>query len=91
MKRKKDGFTDEETLELLSVMRKTSCYELFGAAAEKWHIPAPRKEDDFRTYLRSGDMPHYVRDFVREHKQEIQKSCNPRFPFNDTLPPSWSA
>ena len=91
LKRKKEGFTDEEILEMLSVMRKTSCYELFGEAAEKWRVPAPRKEDDFKIYLKNGDMPHYVRDFVREHRQEVQKSIKPRFPFNDSLPPSWSA
>ena len=87
----KEPFTDQFCLERLAVMRGVGEYEIFNQAANKWHVRDPKKEDDFKTYLMRGHIPHYVRDFVREHKNEIEKSCSPHFPPGDSLPPSWPA
>ncbi len=87
----KEQYTDRFCLERLAVMRGVGEYEIFREAARKWSVPEPKKEDDFKTYLKRGDIPYYVRDFVREHRREIEKSCETKYPFDDGLPPSWSA
>lgn len=87
----KEPFTDQFCLERLAVMRGVGEYEIFKEASERWRVPEPKKENDFKAYLKRGEIPYYVRDFVREHRQEIEKSCDTKFPFDDGLPPSWSA
>lgn len=63
--------TDEEYLAAAARSRSTSEYDLFHAAAGTWHITARQVEDDFRRYVTEGDMPHYVRDYVRRMREEM--------------------
>jgi hypothetical protein len=53
---------------LFNIARKKSCseYDIFVMAAEAWRFSKYKIENDFREYLRSQHIPHYVKDFVRK-------------------------
>jgi hypothetical protein len=68
---KKNLFSDEVSLEKLAKLYEVSEYVLFCVAADQWHISEKQKEAAFKAYLKHGEIPHYVRDFVRHHKKEI--------------------
>jgi hypothetical protein len=58
-----------EDYQLSSVAFETgsSAYELFTRAGETWEIPAEKINDDFKSYLKKGILPHYVRAYLRGH------------------------
>jgi hypothetical protein len=64
-------FSDEVSLEKLAKIYGISEYVLFCVAADQWHISEKQRESAFKAYLKHGEIPHYVRDFVRHHKKEI--------------------
>jgi hypothetical protein len=53
---------------LYNIAREKSCseYDIFVMAAEAWRFSKYKIENDFREYLRSQHIPHYVKDFVRK-------------------------
>lgn len=57
---------------LFSLARKRECseYDLFVQAAERWNIAAVFVSRDFKKYLQTLEVPHYVRDFVRSEYDE---------------------
>ena len=57
--------TDEERLSILARLRETSEYALFYMAADGWSVAGTQVEDDFKTFLNGGFLPHYVRDYLR--------------------------
>ncbi len=63
--------SDEEYLAAMARSRSTSEYDMFHVAAETWHIAATQVEDDFNRYVTEGDMPHYVRDYVRRMRKDL--------------------
>jgi len=69
--------TDEEYLAHIARSRSTSEYDLFHVAAGTWHIAARQVEDDFKRYVTEGQMPHYVRDYVRRMREEIGELDEP--------------
>ena len=62
--------TDEEVLSRLARDNGISEYEIFHLAADGWSVGRSRVEDHFKGYLRRGDLPHYVRDYLRRHRQD---------------------
>ena len=83
--------SDEACLEKMSRIYGISEYMVFLAAATQWHISEKQTQSAFKNYLRRGDMPYYVRDFLRQHKHEIEKSGYFIFPFKNHQPPPGSA
>jgi hypothetical protein len=69
-------FSDEERLAILARRRAISEYAVFHLAAAGWTVPGTRVEADFKTYLRKGDLPHYVRDYLRR-QPAATPSSNP--------------
>lgn len=56
-------------IELLSyIARKKECseYDIFVMAAEVWRFSRRKIENDFKEYLISQHIPHYVKDFVKK-------------------------
>ena len=74
--------TDEMFLSRMALSQGTSEYRLFHAAATTWNVSGPRIEDDFKTFVTEGHMPHYVRDYVRrERKKRLpQSDCGTHCP-----------
>lgn len=58
--------TDEERLWNHARNHGISEYEVFKHAAERWAIGPQTAETDFNDYLKTGMMPHYVRDYLRK-------------------------
>ncbi len=82
--------TDTQCLARLALIRNSSEYDIFHAAAQDYHIPDHRPDRDFRTYVQKGDLPYYVRDYVRKRRSEIDPDYQPPHRTGG-LPPSWSA
>ena len=57
---------DATRLSLMAFEREESVFDLFVAAGRTWSFSNAKIEDDFNSYLRQGDIPHYVRRYVRE-------------------------
>ena len=57
--------TDEEVLAHHARQNALSEYDVFHIAASRWSVSRNRAEEDFRTYLQRGMLPHYVRDYLR--------------------------
>ena len=83
--------SDEERLAAMAADRKCSEFDLFRLAGRQWQITAARVDDDFRTYLTRGQMPHYVRDFIRKNKPRTDGPDRDITSPGGDLPPSWSA
>jgi len=64
-----DAAGDESELANRAFSSGNSVYELFRAAGPKWNVAAHQIDKDFRRYLQRGDIPHYVRDHLRQHRQ----------------------
>ncbi|HSO18641.1 MAG TPA: hypothetical protein VLT88_04250, partial [Desulfosarcina sp.] len=61
-----DAAGDEKDLADAAFAGGCSTYDLFRQAGGKWNFSDARIEADFRTYLNAGDIPGYVRLFLRE-------------------------
>lgn len=61
--------SDEEFLMMLARKNQCSEYDLFHRSAAQWNISNKIIiEKDFKGYLIEGDMPYYVKDFVRKER-----------------------
>ena len=56
---------DATRLSLLAFERRTSVYSLFKEAGRAWSFSTFKIEQDFNSYLREGDIPHYVGRYLR--------------------------
>lgn len=86
--KKKNPLTDEACLGLLAKKYGISEYVIFLVAAQKWNISEKRANLAFRTYLKTEVLPYYVRDFVRQHKYEVENYQQPYLPFRNNQPPA---
>jgi hypothetical protein len=68
---RKKPFTDDEYLWRMARTRGCSEYDIFKISADQWHLSGLQADNDFKTYLRNLQMPHYVRDYIRKNKSEI--------------------
>ena len=64
-----DAVGDDPDLTNLAFSSGRSAYEVFQAAGPRWNVASRQIDTDFRTYLKDGSMPHYVRDYLRRHRQ----------------------
>ncbi|MFO8086064.1 MAG: hypothetical protein R6U27_17275 [Desulfobacterales bacterium] len=71
-KKKKSVLTDETRLENLSKRYGVSEYAFFLIAADQWRISEKQAKAAFKTYLKNGHIPYYVRDFLRHHPHETE-------------------
>ncbi len=62
------SLTDSEALFLLARTTETSEFEQFRYALKRWRLPEDRVENDFNRYLLEGELPYYVRDYLRKAK-----------------------
>ena len=83
--------TDEEYLARLALAQQCSEHDLFHEYGREWHLPTTRIEEDFKAYLRTHHLPHYVRDCIRKARQNWDPSKTPSHTPGGKLPPSWSA
>ena len=60
--------TDEERLWNHARNQGISEHEVFKRAAAGWSRGPQTADADFNAYLKTGDLPHYVRDYLRKLK-----------------------
>ena len=82
---------DAEYLAQIAMQHKCSEYDLFHECGRNWNLGTSRIEEDFETYLRNYDIPHYVRDFIRKKRNMAEDTDPPPRDPGGKLPPSWSA
>ncbi len=70
--------SDATRLSLLAFERRTSVYSLFKEAGKTWSFSTFKIEQDFNSYLREGDIPHYVGRYLR-------REAPPRPSYQSTL------
>ena len=86
--KKKHPLTDEACLELLAKKYGLSEFALFLQAAQNWDISERQARRNFKMYLTNGDIPYYVRDFIRQHKHEVDNIDQTLLPFRNDQPPA---
>lgn len=65
--------TKEEAERLFELARRLNCseFDIFQTSGQKWSIPDKRVKRDFKRYLHYGEIPFYVRDYLRAaHRTE---------------------
>ncbi|MEJ2184007.1 MAG: hypothetical protein P8Y66_10885 [Nitrospirota bacterium] len=65
-RRKHSRKTDVERLYEAARRENLSEYEIFVGTGKKWNIPEARAREDFKHYLFHGEIPFYVRDYLRD-------------------------
>lgn len=58
--------SDEEIITHHARSEGISELAVFQRAAKAWSVAASQAEEDFNTYLTRGELPHYVRDYIRK-------------------------
>jgi hypothetical protein len=64
---KKAFISNDEFLASLAIVRKCSVYDLFVRSGEEWRFSTSKIETDFKTYIRAGNIPHYVVNYVKKN------------------------
>ena len=68
---RKRPLTEDELLSRLAKMKGKSEYEVFFLAAESWRRTTVQIEADFKRFLLDGQIPYYVKDYVRKGKGDL--------------------
>jgi hypothetical protein len=79
--------SDEEALSLLAFQLECSVFDLFMKAGEHWSFSRAKIDADFNSYIRQGDIPHYLSTYVRQHAHPRRTYQDKLFTGNK-LPPS---
>ena len=80
--------SDEDYLVNLTLKRGMSAYEIFHIAGKPWNQPESKIEENCIYYLKSGDIPHYVRDYVRKNIESNDFDFDLILHSGGSLPPS---
>ena len=83
--------SDEECLLHLARLNGCSEFDLFQKAAVFWTVAGPQVEEDFRDYLLRGELPHYVRDFIRKNPLDREQVQMLIYNSGGIFYPSWKA
>ena len=64
-----------------------SVYDLFERANQDWHFSQNKIENDFKNYLNGGDIPGYVRLYIKlQPKNKFDRTYN-KLIFSGGRPP----
>ncbi len=68
---RKKPLSDYEILAILARVMGCSEYDIFEEAAKFWNISSDKVQSDFKSYLLTDHIPHYVLDFLRKYGNDI--------------------
>ncbi len=72
--------TDEEILSSFARSREISEFAVFEMASKDWSVHPSKIEEDFADYLKDEILPHYLRDFIRRLRKELDlKDTDPSY------------
>ena len=67
-KHSKNAFiSNDEYLASLALVRQCSVYDLFQCSGGDWRFSNSKIETDFKAYLKTGHIPQYVVNYVRQN------------------------
>ena len=64
---KKAFISNDEYLASLARVRQCSVYDLFRISGVNWRFSNSKVETDFKAYLKTGHIPHYVVNYVKQN------------------------
>jgi len=64
-----------------------SVYSLFQQAGDVWPFPKDRIKNDFKIYLNTGDIPGYVRQFVKSQSTLAKDRTYSKLIYSGGRPP----
>ncbi len=64
---KKAVISNDEYLASLAMVRQCSVYDLFRCSGADWRFSDSKTETDFNAYLKTGHIPQYVVNYVRQN------------------------
>ena len=67
MHSKRAFITNDEYLNSLAIIQKCSVYELFMRSGVDWRFSNSKIDADFKAYLETGHIPHYVVNYVKQN------------------------
>jgi hypothetical protein len=59
--------TNDEFLNSLAIIRQCSVYDLFMCSGGDWRFSNSKIEADFEAYLKTGHIPPYVVNYVKQN------------------------
>ena len=69
-----DAAGEERRLADLAFACRRSEYEMFELSGDRWNIEREKIEQDFKNYVKSGHVPAYVRDLLRQHPENKDRT-----------------
>jgi hypothetical protein len=66
---RKQEKTDAEKIFDLSRHLNCSEFDIFEVTGRNWNITEERIKEDFKSYVNYGEIPFYVRDYIRRPEQ----------------------
>jgi len=64
-----------------------SVYALFQQAGDVWPFSKDRIQNDFKNYLNTGDIPGYVRQFIKTQPALVKNRTYSKLIFSGGRPP----
>jgi hypothetical protein len=64
-----------------------SVHSLFQEAGGVWPFSRERIENDFKTYLNTGEIPGYVRQFIKSQPVQVRDRTYSKLIFSGGRPP----
>ena len=64
---KKAFISNDEYLASLARVRQCSVYDLFRLSGVDWRFSNSKIETDFKAYLKTGQIPQYVINYVKQN------------------------
>lgn len=65
---------EQRRLADLAFACERSEYELFHISGDRWNIAPKKIKQDFKNYVKTGHLPAYVRDLLRNHPDKNDRT-----------------
>ena len=69
-----EAYGEQRRLADLAFACGQSEYDLFNLSGNRWNIAREKIDQDFKTYVKEGQVPAYVRDLLRRHPDSDDKT-----------------
>ena len=82
-----DTVGDNQDLSDVAFSIGCSVFTLFKRAGDEWHFSNAKIDHDFKSYLNTGDIPGYVRMFVKQQPAQKRDRTYNKLIFSGGRPP----
>ena len=78
---------EDRDLADVAFARGCSVFALFQRAGEKWNFSKFKVENDFKDYVNSGQIPGYLRQYVRQQSAKVRDRTYSKLIYSGGRPP----